>query len=361
MPSAYSKTLNIALFPLNGGENTNLYWDNVILFAQASADDLKINLNVVYNKAGHRRSYVKTIESILKGKNKPDAFIAASYLKKTTDIIELAERYQVPLIMFNNDLPKKTIAAVGPPRSKYKYFIGQVMSDDQHLGYVLADHLIKHAQQRNKRGDIQITGISGTRDSPESHARNQGLINAIAQHDNVSLKQIVFSDWQVSTSYRKATSLISRYQELDIIWCASDLMALSSLKAITESNRNIVSGGIDWSSQAIHSIKNGQLTASSGGHFTTAGYALVLLYDYLNGKDFSYNQQSIYKIPGGLVHQGNIDKYFSILTTRQWQKVDFTRYSRVINPQNTRYDFSFERLLLPNQPPNSPVADENKD
>jgi len=354
--TALGKQLNIAFFPLSEGENHNLYWQDVVDFARASASDLNINLHVIYNKVGHRRSYVSTIESILKSDDKPDAFIAGAYLQITEEIIALAEYYQVPLIMFNNELPKQAMVEVGPPRSKYQYFIGQVMPDDLNLGYMLADYLIKNAEKRSTTDRIKIVGISGTRDSPETHARNQGLTNASAEHDQADLVQIVFSNWNPDIAYRQANSLINRHQDLQIIWCASDLMALSSLNAIKDNKQHIISGGIDWSADAMHSIRNGQLTASSGGQFTTGGYAVILLYDYLNGRDFAQDNQTIFKIPGGLIHQENIEQYFSVLTAKDWKSINFGLYSRALHPENTGYDFSFERLMTQAQASKVPVA-----
>ena len=89
---SHEKPLNIAFFPLSSTEGSTRYWQGVVDFARASASDLNINLKVIYNEGGHRRSYVESIESLLKGDNKPDAFMAASYLKSAPRVIELAER-----------------------------------------------------------------------------------------------------------------------------------------------------------------------------------------------------------------------------------------------------------------------------
>jgi len=342
---AQHKPLNVALFVLSPVEEQGSYWWDVVTFARASADDLGITLQVFYNPSGSRKGYVKAIETLLKGPNKPDALLASSYRTEALNIIKLAEQYQVPLIMFNNQLPKKLLSAIGTPRSKYKYFIGQVKPDDYSQSYLLAEYLIEQAAQLYPEQAINIVGISGGPAAPESIARNQGLITATAAHYRANLLQIIFSDWSGESAYRKANLLMKRHQNLQIIWCASDLMALHSLKAINELDKAIITGGIDWTTAAITSIKNGKLTASSGGHFITAGYALVLLFDYFHGHDFADIGPVVFQTQGGLIHQGNVDKYFKLLTTKDWSGVEFTQYSRVLTPSNKNYDFSFERLM----------------
>jgi len=340
---AQPKPLNIALFTLSSEPPQGSYWWDVVNFARASADGLGMHLQVFYNTGGSRQSYANSIKSLLNSPNKPDALLAASFRKEALTVIKLAEQYQVPLIMFNNDLPSEYIAEIGQPRSKYKYFIGQIKPDDLGLSFLLANYLISQVAQ-SSTSQIDIVGISGNWDSPEAKMRNLGLIAAAATHANAKILQIVNTNWSSQAAYRKANLLIKRHEQLKVIWCASDLMALSSLKAINEQGKHIVTGGIDWTTAAIHSIKQGKLAASAGGHFMTAGYGLVLLFDYLHGNDFGDISPLIIETPGGIIHRDNVDKYFNLLTNKDWSTVDFSKYSRTFNPNNTRYDFSFERL-----------------
>jgi len=343
MSYAKDKPLRVALFPLSTAKNSSSNWLSVVNFAQASADDLGIELDVVYHTPEHSKRYIDLIESILSSRHKPDAFLAASYLGNAEAVIKIAEKYHVPVMMFNNSPAPKTVLTIGQPRQKYQYYIGQVKPDDYQLGYLLADHLITQYRQKNPLENIKMIGITGTRVSPESYSRVKGLTKASSQHQFTELLQVVYSDWSGSDAYRKSSLLIKRYPNIQIIWCASDLQALYSLKAINESNKNIMTGGIDWSADAMMSIKNGQLTASAGGQFTTAGYALALIYDYLNGRDFAYRGQVIFNVPGGVIHHGNIDRYYQLLTTRNWQLIDFTQYSKILRPDEEPYDFSIAR------------------
>jgi len=336
---------NIALFSLATSPEMSPYWHDVARFAQASADGLGINLTVVYNTSGHRTGYVDLIEAQLKSNNKPDAFLASSYRGISKKVIMLADKYRVPLIMINNSLPEQSLESIGAPREKFKYYIGHVKPNDFNFGYALANYLISQAEQLSSRKYIDIIGISGGKDAPEARARNNGLIKAATEHKNANLLQIVPTNWLGQTAYRKVASLNKRHPNLQIVWCASDHMAIHSIAALKAQHKTLLVGGMDWSAEAIASIKKGQLSATAGGQFTNAGYALILLFDYLSGNDFAQISPLTIVTQGGLIHRGNVDKYDKLLTDKPWSNIKFRQYSRTLSPHNTRYDFSLSRLI----------------
>ncbi len=344
--TAYSKPLNIVLFSPNFNEKD--FWGEVHHFARASAKSLGINFRVNYNTLGSRSYYLESVEDVLKSEQKPDAFLAVSFLQTTQGLLDLSVKYNTPVILINNALPKETSKLIGAPRSHYKTYIGHIAADDYHLSYLLSRYLLMQAKLFNGKASIaEVVAIAGSRDAPESALRNLGLTMAIQESDNGKLMQIVYADWKPSRAFKMSNTFMKRYKQLQVIWSSSDLMALSAQRAINQSDKSkqIVTGGIDWTPNAIAAIKSGNLTASAGGHFTDGGYALVMLYDYLNGRDFAEVMDLSSHSASALIHQGNIDKYYDLLTRKDWQSIDFKQYSRVLHPDNKGYDFSFERLL----------------
>ncbi|MGI6038458.1 MAG: hypothetical protein ACOYD6_09585, partial [Limnochordia bacterium] len=65
----------------------------------------------------------------------------------------------------------------------------------------------------------------------------------------------------------------------------NDAMALGAIAAIRNANRmnEMIVGGMDTDRDACESVAYNQLNYTSGGHWLTAGFALVMLYDYLHG------------------------------------------------------------------------------
>ena len=338
---SFAKEINIILFSHNNNDQD--YWGIVHQFARASAKDLGINLIIKYNDTIHRKSYIENMDKVLGAEN-VSAFLAVSFMGEAQSVLSLSSKYNIPVIMFDNTFSLLEKSKIGQPRVKYKNYIGHISPNDYQLGYLLADYLIKQAKENKTNKTIELIGISGSRISPESYERNKSLEMA-ANNQQAKLLQTVFASWNGASAYKKSLTLIKRHPNVDVIWAASDLMALAAKKAINESGKNIITGGIDWTPQAITAIKNGQLTASVGGNFTSAGYALVLLFDYLNGHDFLEKIALVYQVEGGVIHQGNVDKYYKLITEQDWHSIDFKKYSRVFNPNNEHYDFSFNRLV----------------
>ncbi|MFT4926320.1 MAG: ABC-type sugar transport system substrate-binding protein [Phenylobacterium sp.] len=337
------KPLNVVLFSPNFNEQD--FWGNVHHFARASATSLGINFSVKYNALGGRAHYLESVESVLKSDDKPDAFMAVSFLKITQRLLALADKYHVPVILINNALPEDTSKLIGAPRTIHENFIGHIAADDYRLSYLLTNYLLERAKMVNKDKVINMVAIAGSRDAPETVLRNKGLDKAVDDSVVARLMQRVYADWRGEEAYRMSHILMKRHDPVQVIWCSSDLMALNAQRAIEQSDRTVFTGGIDWTKEAIESIKAGHLTASAGGHFTDAGYGLVLLYDYFNGRDFAQVMDLSSHSAAAVIHQGNINNYYDLLIKQDWQSIDFKQFSRVYHPQNKGYDFSFEHLF----------------
>ena len=161
------------------------------------------------------------------------------------------------------------------------------------------------------------------------------------------LHQILYANWNKETSYKYTSRIIKRYKkDLDIIWAASDGMSLGAHKAIEENNKStqILTGGIDWSPKGIQAVKNGDIDATIGGHFMNGGFALVLLYDYFHGIDFYDEVGTKIQLNMSILTKNNVNKYLEKYSSQNWNKIDFRKYSKVLNKKLIKYDFSLESL-----------------
>ncbi|MDP2560776.1 ABC transporter substrate-binding protein [Psychrobium sp. 1_MG-2023] len=324
----------------------NKFWRNVISFAQAAADDLHIQLSINYSDIINRKLYLQRVEQALAvpEEQRPDAIIAVSYRKVTKKILSLSHYYNVPVIMVNNSLPEEDSSFIGPPRSRYKTYLGHITPNEQNSGYLLANYLIKQASLSSPEQRVTVAGIGGSREAPESLSRYNGLMMAVSEN-NSSLTQMVFSNWEGDIAYKQASSLLRRYDPLHIIWCASDLLAINTQKAINEHSRTVITGGIDWTKAGVQAVLDGELSASVGGHFANTGFAVILLHDYLHGKDFADVMPLMLITESKLLTQDNAKQYAKHLLAQDWSSIDFKSYSRVYKPENTSYDFSINYLF----------------
>lgn len=342
---AHHKPIKVTIVSPN--PNDEDFWGIVHNFARASAKDLNINLKITYLKDANHFTYKSSFTSAFKAKEKPDIVIGIFYKTVVYDLLELSNKYDTPIFMFNMVIPKEERNS-NYLRKEFKNFIGHMYPDEEYSGYLLGKQLIEIQKNKTKNKEINAVGISGHGSSYVTTLRSLGFKRA-AEEEKINLKQIVNANWSADIANFKATKLLDRYPSLNIIWSASDLMAISSKKAILNSNHKqkneILTGGIDWTKDGILKVKNGELEVSVGGHFSEIGFILVLIHDYFHGKDF-YNElggEIITKMY--FLNSKNINKYFDFLTKQDWDKIDFTKYSKVLNPNIDEYNFSFDSLI----------------
>jgi len=321
----------------------NPFWDNVIAFMRASADDLAIDLTVIYNEAHHRTESITNTSKSVDSESKPDVIIGVFHKRTAQSLLHLINRNQTFLYTINTGIPEKQKALIGMPRSTFKYWIGHSSPNDQKVGYLMAKELIsKFENSHPNYRSLPILAISGTTDSTPSFDRNRGLRNALKEHPKVKLNQLVFTDWSQASAYKKSFGLLNRYPETKIIWAASDSIALGAIDA--KGDKKIITSGTDWTSSGITAVKNGKIISSYGGHFTEGGFALVMLYDFFHGIDFIHDPGLKIETDFSKIDSSNVDQYQTFFTDQNWQKIDFRRFSKKLTPSIRRYDFSWKAI-----------------
>jgi len=333
---ANDQTINITY--ISHVNKDQLFGQQVHLFSKAVAKDLKINLSIQIPKKNlNRYEYLKFAKKVFARNIKPDFIIAIFYRTISEEILKLSHKYKIPVFIVNTNIPIDDKYAVGKPRTKYKNFLGTLASNETKAGYDLAKYMINKVKQKTPNKSIKIVGIAGPREATEAIERNKGLLKAVNSDDSVILHQILYTNWSQQTAYKMATRITQRYgNDINIIWAASDSMSIAIKKALIENKRiDILTGGIDLSKNGIKSVKNNM----------NGGFALILLYDYYHGKDFVNELGSEIKLDMFLLSNENIDKYLYKFSNENWDKIDFRKYSKTLNPNLLNYDFSINSLF----------------
>ena len=102
--------------------------------------------------------------------------------------------------------------------------------------------------------------------------------------------------------------------------------------------------GVNTSREAMEAVKSGRLTALAGGHFITGAWALVMIYDYANGRDFADEGLELDRPMFMLFDAKSADRYLARFGSGT-SKTNFRKYSKALNPEIRRYNFSFEQLM----------------
>ncbi len=313
-------------------------------FANAAAKDLNIDLEIVSPKENlNRYSYAHFAKRYFFAKDKPDVIIAILFRKSGKKILEYSQKSGVPVFIVNTNIADDEEAYIGEPRGKYKNFLGVLAASEKQAGALLANSLIKQIKQTND--EIEVVGISGPREAYEAIERERGLKSSAKENSIVKLHQIVHADWRGDIAYKQTLRLLDRYPSLDVLWTASDGMAIGAKKAIVEKNRDIVVGGIDWSKEGIKAVKDGYIDATVGGHFMNGGIALILLYDYFQGIDFKKELGLEINLDMSKLTSENIREYKQNFSPSSWEKIDFKKYSKFYNQNLEKYNFTLDSFM----------------
>ncbi len=346
--NSFAKALRVTF--INPGDH--VFWMDVTTFMKAAAEDLDIDLSVIY--AGKNRLQNKNrIEKVLQEDHPPDYLIYIFYTGNyAVDLLNKCEERGVKSMIINTDVPKQVASIVGEPRDMFPSWIGHIVPDDISAGYNLLHRLV--TEVRNRRGGtegepIEVAGITGSHDSTAAVYRNKGFADYVAKNQDIVLRQNIFAYWDENRAYTVAKGLLRRYPNLDIIWAANDGMAMGALRAIEESRKaaglDVFVGGMDWTKEAMDKIMDRRLTTSFGGHFMDGGWALVLLRDYHSGIDFKDSMGVRIQSTLSYIDTKNVENLRLSLADRKWDRINFKRFSKYYSGEESPYDFSLERVV----------------
>jgi len=320
------------------------FWDRVTNISLAAARDLNLVVEVVYGE-DNRITHFETLTNIASRKNKPDLVIFMPYGGNAKYAYELFENAKIPFITMERTLEKQEAQTVGTPGKRFKYWFGEVFHNNEEAGKKLADSIIKRGYTVFNKKKLSLAALTGSFSGESSH-RNDGLLASIAEHPDVKLLQIIPANWSRERGKAAIHKLINRYETVDVVWSASDSMALGVLDSLkakpSEHQPSMVVGGFDWTLEAVKEIKQGNLHASVGGHIFQGAWTLVLAKDLLLGKIGKYKSIS-YSLE--IIDTQNVNRFEIFATNYDWDTIDFNKFRLSEGQLETEYPFNIDRVL----------------
>ncbi len=349
-PADAEKTHHVALF--TGSEDNVPFWELFAAFMDEAANDLGIKLEVFYAEGSRIRMETR-IDEVCQRDDKPDAIVVQSFKRSGLNSLQIANRNRVPVFLVNAGLTDEQRIESGDPRTKLRYWIGEMLPDDYDAGYQLANELIDKAHEDPRRlgpdGRVHLIGINGVISDSASIQRAAGLQQAVKERsDEAVLDQLIEADWEQDLAHKRCRILHRRYPHASVVWTASDHMAAGAIRAMDDLNltpgEDVIIGGVDATPEAMQLIEQGTLHATIGGHFMEGGWVMVLLYDYLHGVDLARIPKH-FDSPMKLVTRNDLAKYQHGLRKSTWERFDFRRLSLFHDPGLKDYDFGPHLLV----------------
>lgn len=322
------------------------FWNVVVAAAQAAAKSLDIELEIL-NAHGDHLKMVDFARELAARPNKPDYALINNEKGTGGRMLEVLTAAHIQTLVIMNVLDAPDVARFGRPREKLKEFLGTLRPDNVGAGTALARRLAEAAHAQFKP-PIRVLAISGAKATPAASDRDRGLTQALAADHDLILEQLVHSNWQRDKAHMQLAGLLRRWPDTKVIWAANDPMALGALDAVTERHqapgKDILVGGLNWSIDALRLVQSGQLVCSAGGHFLGAAWALVLIRDHHDGKDFASEGTEL-EFPMGLIDRGNVEPYLMQFGDQKWSRIDFAKFSKSRNPAVSKYEFTLAKVL----------------
>jgi len=340
---------NIHVTFLNPGSAKDIgVWHLVANFMQAAADDLNISLEVLYADRNHIKM-INLAEKVANRPKSPDYIIMVNEKLAGKEMLLSLKNSSSKIFFIHNGLTSQQREDVGDERVAIKNWIGTIVTDEYQSGYKLIQNLYRYAKAPPK-----ILGITGTKATPVSLVRLKGVEDFILESGRGEHVQIVYGKWSYEDGKEKALALLKRYKDINMIWAANDSMAMGAFDAaqLVAPERKILVGGLGGFPDTLASIKKGGMKTTVGGTVMTGAWALVLIYDYHFGLDFVHDIGANSKIDHNIVIDDALkaDRFADIAINNP-QQIDFRLFSKKLNSNLKKYNFSIDNVRQPSSPP----------
>ncbi|MCB1496258.1 MAG: substrate-binding domain-containing protein [Bauldia sp.] len=254
------------------------FWVDYVNFAQSAADAYGYEL-VVTDAQSREDKQLSDIETLVNGGVKG---IILTPLSEPLGVkaIELLDEAGVPVVVTD------TYPGVEP--ADFENYLAFIKLDDETAGYNVAKHLIE------KDGVTKLVGIGGVPGISTSEARNDGLKKAAAEHPEVELLDIQYTDWTLAKGQTVMEDFLTRFSEIDGVWGAGSDPLLGAIVSIENAGRSgIKLAGIDITEAALEALADDKLSMLAGGHWVMGGYGIAIINDHLNGHE---TDQPVYEM-----------------------------------------------------------------
>ncbi|HEX2572529.1 MAG TPA: ABC transporter substrate-binding protein [Polyangia bacterium] len=323
------------------------FWDVYTAVIAAAANDLDIDLEILNARGDHLRM-IEFAREIAARPVRPDYFLINNEKGTAGRMLEAAAAVGLKTLVIMSTFDPSEVQRYGRPREKYANFLGTLRPDNERAGFELACLLIEAARDHFP-APVRLLAISGAKATQAATDRNRGLEQALTlAPTDVALAQLVHSEWRRDKASRQIAGLLRRWPDTRVIWAANDPMALGAMDAAVakglKPGQDVFIGGVNLSVEVLRRVRAGEMVASVGGHFLGGAWALVMLRDYHDGIDFaSEGLEQVF--PMGAIERTNVDAYLEHFGDQCWDKIDFTRFSKSMNPKLKHYEFTLDKVL----------------
>jgi ABC-type sugar transport system substrate-binding protein len=300
------------------------FWNNYIKFMQKGAEELNINL-VVLNADNNPDKMIKSIQDLAaRGVN---GIIFTPYWSTAARGLTIAKEANIPVALTD------TYPDFSPQSDRFPNYIAFVGPSDADAGEQMAEHLFA-AMPAASDGKKHIVAVNGTPGTSVANDRRKGLENALKKHPEVVVDGEVNGDFVRDTAQSAFESFYQGHRDIGGVWSANGGMANGIIAALKhqgkQPGKDVYVVGMDLEHENLEPLKNGELTFDIGGHWLEGGFAMVMLYDAIQGHKIPADQATV-KLGLLPLTQDKLDQYLKDFPGGQ-PTFDFKAHSLTYTP-----------------------------
>lgn len=333
---------------VNPGFAEGGFWQAVTESMEAAADQLGMEMTVSYGD----REWPRMRDNALRVIAEPgdiDYLILVNEHQQAADLVVKADAAGIPTLMLLNTLTPEQEAATGSPRDELPHWLGSLTPDNILAGREMAEAIVDEARRLDPEKEAyELLTLAGDFATPASLYRLQGLDEVLAQNPEVFERRRLTVNWSQAEAHQRVDTWLRSGGSIDLIWAANDPIALGAMAAADqhglEAGRDYSIAGLNWSAEALEHVQTGELVMTHGGHFLAGAWSMVVLHDHYHGTDFGSISGPHVAFPMAAITRDTSAQLFELLHRESWDRLDYRRFSRHLNPALTAYDFSISAI-----------------
>lgn len=314
------------------------FWQLTRQAADKAAQDLGIKLEVIPLGNNPLRP-VRTLNTLLSTDYKPDAVLFSNLKHTGQHLLNLLEQHQIYSMVFDNGFSIDD--QMGSPGDNYQFWKAQLLSGNELASRRITQELIeKGLSNPDFEKPLSMIALEGAPASDVSNERLSGLKKTLREYAGmVQLHHVFPTNWEPDNARDAVLSASRRYPGVNLIWSSNDDMAISAARAIAETGKmpgeDVYITGFDLTPEADKYIRSGRLLNSYGGHYMSAAWSIIYMYDFFQG----FNQQPASMQLSMISHRHEWKIPFEEdMRSGQFDTIDFTQFSKA-HRQHKKYPF----------------------
>lgn len=328
---------------VNPGRTTDRFWQMAQQAIEAAAKHFNIDLLTRYAERD-RHQIITAGRDILT--RKPDYMLIVNEHRTAVPLMTAAQTAGVPCMLVFSGAAADDTALLGRPRERSPLFLGSLLADNAGAGAFMARALLADCRHRHGTDSpVPLLALGGLAATPAGQERTNGLHQVLADDGGAQLLDFVAVNWSRDEARDRAISLLRRQPQTRGIWCASDDMALGALDALDTlgmvPGRDVSVIGLNWQEEALRAVAAGRMVLSMGGHFLLGAWALAMLRDLADGRDFAGAGGTEQYLALAPLRPEQVGPYLARFGGDGWSRIDFNR----LRQQKGRYNLSVGSVL----------------